>query len=288
MIYGVLPEEYNCFGFSKLNDKGKREYVTDLSRYAIYDACNNSEFLYFFENKFETYRMFKDFYHREALLFNEATSFVELKEFVTKHRKFICKPLKLWLGVGVEILNNNDYKSVEDLRDYLVKKGECILEELIVQSSELGIFHPASVNTIRVPAFNTKKGVIIHRPFIKFGQGDSIVDNGGQGGILIAVDSSSGVLISEGIDEKGKVYLKHPDSNITFPGYQLPDWKQVEVIISQCMNKVPNVKYVGWDLAHTNDGWVIVEGNHTGQFVGQQMPRHTGCAKEIKDILKSV
>ena len=56
-------------------------------------------------------------------------------------------------------------------------------------------------------------------------------------------------------------------------------------MLKECMMVIPSIHYVGWDLAHTENGWVIVEGNHTGQFVGQQMPLNKGCAREVEEIL---
>lgn len=32
---------------------------------------------------------------------------------------------------------------------------------------------------------------------------------------------------------------------------------------------MPTVRYVGWDLALTDERWVIIEGNENGEFLGQ-------------------
>ena len=127
---------------------------------------------------------------------------------------------------------------------------------------------------------------MVHMPFFRCGKGDSIVDNAGHGGIFAAVDEETGVIKTEGIDEKGNVYLKHPDSGTLFPGYQLPEWKSAISLVQECMH-ITRMKYVGWDLAHTKNGWVVVEGNHTGQFVGQ-MPLHKGAQKEIGKIVSQM
>ena len=44
-------------------------------------------------------------------------------------------------------------------------------------------------------------------------------------------------------------------------------------------------KYAGWDLALTEKGWVMVEGNARGQFVWQ-IPMQKGFMKEANQILK--
>ena len=157
MIYGVLPEEYVCYNFAELNDKGKREFITEQSRREIYNKCVCEKDSYIFENKFETYNYYKRFYKRDCLLLNETTTFEDLAGFVKKHKQFIYKPLRLWLGKNIEIINVNE-DNLQDLRNHLLKKGEGIIEELIEQSECTGRFHPESVNTVRIPAFNTRGG----------------------------------------------------------------------------------------------------------------------------------
>ena len=289
MIYGVLPEEYVCYNYRNLNDRGKREYITDFSREAVYKKCNNRNFTHIFENKYETYCTFKPFYQRDAILLNNKTAKQELNNFITKHKRFICKPLLSALGRGVTIFDVKDFIDLESLTLHLLslttKNTEFILEELIKQTPDLSVFHPRSVNTIRVPAFSTNDGVVINGVFFRCGKGDSIVDNGGAGGILVAVDERTGVLTTKGMDEMGNVYLRHPDSGVLFPGYQLPDWNQLVEMVSELMKIVPEVKYTGWDLAHTENGWIVVEGNFRGQFVGQ-IPLQKGLNKQIKAILE--
>lgn len=44
-------------------------------------------------------------------------------------------------------------------------------------------------------------------------------------------------------------------------------------------------RYSGWDLALTDKGWVMIEGNARGQFVWQ-MPRQKGFLEDANKILK--
>ena len=49
-------------------------------------------------------------------------------------------------------------------------------------------------------------------------------------------------------------------------------------------SEVPDVHYVGWDIALTNEGWVMIEGNEDGQFGFQYIG--PGVADEVKQICK--
>ena len=51
-------------------------------------------------------------------------------------------------------------------------------------------------------------------------------------------------------------------------------------------SECPDVHYVGWDLALTDDGWVMIEGNEDGQFGFQYIS--PGVAKEVAEIYKKL
>ena len=40
--------------------------------------------------------------------------------------------------------------------------------------------------------------------------------------------------------------------------------------------QIPSNRYAGWDLALTKNGWLMIEGNARGQFVGWQIPMQKG------------
>ena len=44
-------------------------------------------------------------------------------------------------------------------------------------------------------------------------------------------------------------------------------------------------RYVGFDFALTQEGWVLVEGNSLGQFVGQ-IAEQKGVRKQFMEYLK--
>ena len=45
--------------------------------------------------------------------------------------------------------------------------------------------------------------------------------------------------------------------------------------------QMPTVKYIGWDLAYTDTGWIVIEGNGMSQMIGPQIVwRNRGGFKE--------
>jgi len=51
---------------------------------------------------------------------------------------------------------------------------------------------------------------------------------------------------------------------------------------------VPEVRYVGWDIALTDKGWVLIEGNDKGMFVGIQKTTQKGFRPVINRILNEL
>ena len=51
---------------------------------------------------------------------------------------------------------------------------------------------------------------------------------------------------------------------------------------------MPHIKFIGWDLAHTKDGWVIVEGNENCYVIAQQMIMDQGMRDIFEKIMKDM
>ena len=149
----------------------------------------------------------------------------------------------------------------------------------------MGKVNASSVNTIRCITFNTEHGIQIGYCFAKFGRDGSFVDNGARGGLLVGVDRVTGYLVTDGYDEYGIKYCKHPDSSVTFKNYKLEKWDQLISICLEASSLIPSVRYIGWDLALTPDGWIIVEGNGGGQMIGPQTVFERGLKREINQMI---
>ena len=168
----------------------------------------------------------------------------------------------------------------------MLKEGSYICEELINQDSRLATFNESSVNTVRIPSIWAKSEAHILYPFLRTGRKGSVVDNGGSGGIFALIDAESGVVVSDGFDQSGHRFVKHPDSHVIYKGYQIPEWASLKAAVNKVHSTMPKeFKYVGWDFALTNKGWCVIEANW-GDFIAQQKTLGRGLYKEFKKILK--
>lgn len=283
--FGCMFREYFLFQFYKLNTAGREEFITDKKRYPFYTAFNTQENHELFTNKSETYKVFEKFYKREVLTIDQDLPFDVFKQFVKKHPRYMIKPLLGSLGQGIKIVSDDSYEFFSSLMSK-TGKAEYICEELIEQSKKMGELHSASINTVRVPTVVCKDGVHIFHPVLRIGINNSIVDNGGSGGILANVDTDTGIVYTAGFDESGNRYVVHPNSGIAIPGFQIPKWDEAKQMAIELAH-VTNNRYTGWDLALTDEGWVMVEGNDCGEFI-MQIADKIGRKKELDILIDNI
>ena len=287
--YGFQPDEYLFFGLKDKHMPERQTYVSDVERTIYFmqmnDICEGEVFL----DKSKTYRVFKEFYKRDAVLIDQHSSYSSFEQFVDAHPVFVRKRVDLSKGDGVELIDTLQEKLTKrELFESLRASNVYQLEELIQQSAVMQALNKSSVNTIRCNAFVTHHGVEVPFTFLKVGRAGSFVDNGGKGGILIGVDEKTGVLNTDGMDEHGNVFTEHPESHIPFKGYQLPNWQQMLQLCNEITPRVKGIHAIGWDLAHTDQGWVIVEGNLFSQFIGPQITKERGLKTEFLEIMKDM
>ncbi len=269
-VYFLRGTEYYLYG---IKDKTYSEIDTFMPRRhtkKYYAVINSNRFRKVFDKKNLTYEVFSKYYKRDFVCIRNKNDLKKFKKFIKGKEKFILKPLAGHSGNGIKIYNVKDYKSGVKLFNRTLKKAPYVAEELIIQSNSLGCFHPESVNTIRVVTFQYNGSVSILWAFIRTGQGDNNVDNMGSAGMGALIDTTKGIIISDGIDWKGEEISHHPDSKIKFKGFKIPYWKELIKTVTELVSEIPDMHCVGWDLALTDDGWVLVEGNARPQCVTVQ------------------
>ena len=53
----------------------------------------------------------------------------------------------------------------------------------------------------------------------------------------------------------------HPLTKIRFDGYEIPYWKEIEEMVCKAAMVNPDVHVVGWDVAISNKGPLLIEAN---------------------------
>lgn len=284
-MYLTTLSEYFMFSFDKISEEESTKYITNgMGKY--YLRYLNTDTAKITANKYNTYKMYKEFYKREMIFCKSEDDFDNFKEYCKKHTKFVKKPHSAECGKGVELIDTTGKKLKELFNQLLEENEKFILEELIEQEEKMASLHPGSVNCVRIYVLIKDDGtMVVDHPFLKVGQNNSFVDNGGAGGILALIDSKTGKILSNGMDEDRNEYLKHPNTNVKFKGFQIPKWNELVKMMMKVAKISPNGRYLGWDVALSKKGWMIVEGNSMTAFIGQQMPIKKGMKKEFEEMI---
>ncbi|TMP50781.1 hypothetical protein CWB58_14510 [Pseudoalteromonas sp. S201] len=187
-------------------------------------------------------------------------------------------------GAGVNVINISTNKKFEmsgktyNSKELLKKlfseySGSYLIEEKIQQHSFNHRLYPEAVNTIRVDSLLAKSGeVIINSAYLRIGRNGRKIDNwsGKQGGIGVNVNIQNGTLNSQGIDYSKNLYTEHPDTHVSFSGLVVPYWEEIINIVKDAALQFPNLRALGWDIALTEDGPLILEVNADYDILAQQ------------------
>ena len=161
------------------------------------------------------------------------------------------------------------------------------MEEVIVQHEDMAIYHPASVNSIRMHTINLGDGDIrLWYPFIRIGVGGNFISSATTGGIIASINAGTGVVETTGYDKLGKITDVHPDTHFTIKGIKIPRWRQLCDKAFEMSERLPTLRYIGWDFVYDKDGeWIVMEGNENAETSSPQLIFHRGMRDELEQLL---
>jgi hypothetical protein len=110
-----------------------------------------------------------------------------------------------------------------------------------------------------------------------------VVDNLHAGGIAAGVDLATGELgpaSNLGADVRLGWIERHPDSGAPIRGFRLPCWDQLRPFAEHAHGGFSDRVVVGWDIALTDDGPVLVEANGAPDLDIMQRPFRRGLMRE--------
>lgn len=283
-------DEFFLFKFETIDEKKKRSFVPEYDKNLFAELINNKKYADIFLDKWNTYKHFSKYFGRDVYNVRGISSIKtqEFENFINKHHSFIMKPVFGTRGSGIQIISVKDFNEAELKLQNILNGGTTaiILEEVVQQDERLAAFHEKSCNTIRIVTLRFDDRVEILQSFLRLGQGNSVVDNAGAGGIMANIDIETGKIYAA-CDERGKTYTEHPESKLPILGYTLPKWEEAKEVAKNLALVLPEVRYVGWDLALSEKGWVMIEGNDKGQFVFQY-PAQEGFRDKMNSILREL
>jgi len=195
-------------------------------------------------------------------------------------------------GKGILLLKKENLKKIIEVNADILLNNSFMHQEVIKQHQEINKIFSKSINSLRIITYiNNKNDINILSVLMRFGIGNSIVDNANAGGFFISVDMATGMLKGVGRQDftKGaRVFIKHPDTNILLENFKVPFFLDACDLAKKATKYLPN-KIVGWDIAISPTGPIIIEGNHTPSLHMSDIAFGGYCNNPlIKEILNNL
>ncbi len=284
--YGVSMIDYFLYEFYRSSDFDVTRYMTERQRVELYRYADQGDYLHICANKKDFYETFSEYMQKDCMFVDSEADKEDFLKFVQGKKEIIAKPRDGQRGIGVTKLNVEGDEAVKEAWAYCLK-DRLLVENVITGCRELEVFHPLSLNTIRVSTAMTKTGEVhIMAATIRTGVGDNYVDNGHSHGVYAAIDVETGVISTIGYNANGERFPAHPNTGVPFGGTQIPCWAELRELVVKAAQKVPQLRYVGWDWALDKDyNWILIEGNEPGGIDVHQHPGFTGLYQKYYDVL---
>lgn len=264
--------DYLLFEMWRLNTKERETVLTRGKNNIFVKYYNNKEFNHIFLNKNEFNSVFKDYLNREYIILN-GNNKDEFNKFLKGKKIIFCKPTSGTHGDSMEKIVVKDFKG--DLYNYLYNKNLVLVEEVVIQCSEMNKLYPYAINTVRIITVNRydNKQLVV-AAYQRIGNHGHIVDNYNGGGMVVPINEKTGVIEYPAVDKLKNIYYKHPMTNTDIVGFKVPKYKEAVKLALKASKVVKEIRYVGWDIAITDKGPVIIEGNEYPGHDIYQLPVH--------------
>lgn len=287
--YNAGYVDYKIAEFYRLNDAQRKTQITRGLSNTIVRRMNDKAYWYLFDDKATFNELFKEEVGRGWMKISAQTALDEFEAFLDQYPDLIAKPLEGSSGVGIERFTSEHWQGREaDFLRELLEKQIGIIEERVIQHPRMAQMCPTSVNTIRIATLlgDKKQGIVY--AFLRIGNGN-VMDNVDQGGMAARVDLASGKLLTVGADKKGNTYTHHPMTGTPIIGFEVPFFEEAKAMCLKAAQKVPQMRFVAWDVAITEKGPVFIEGNSFPSHAVPQFAAHypdgIGIMREFRQFM---
>jgi hypothetical protein len=194
----------------------------------------------------------------------------QLRDFLQRlPHDVVVKPISGTHGRNVLVLTRNEGGlfaggkacSAKDVWNHVKSNLESgfLIEEKLTNSPEIASLHSGSLNTFRIVTIKTlDKRWCVAAAYLRVGAGGRVVDNIAAGGILIEVDGQGRTRKAH---HHGQSVTQHPETGAQLIGVQLTGYRAACDLALEASRRLWFVGTIGWDIAATDRGPMIVEAN---------------------------
>lgn len=300
LFLGVPYDRYVDFCFYEKPWKNRKNYL--YSEWKYYVKYNPGVTRDNHDDKSDIHSRVLPYLKRDVLKTHNL-SLDAFKIFVQGKKSFFYKPLDGDSGRGVEkILVKDD---VSSLYTEVLKKGEGVLEETVIQHKDMDRMNPNLVQTIRFFVCKGSSETKIMFSALRTSLKDNVcVDNANAGGAFANIDLNTGLVSTNAFSEiaalKGNYDVrlvnsvgleKHPVTGTIFKGFKIPFFDEAVALVLEISNNVDfcGRRLLGLDIAISEKGPVVIEVNTNRPGISDlwQIPlKHTPLREQFEKNLK--
>lgn len=267
MRHGCLPRQYSVGKFWQKSARARRDTLTYRRLCRFFAKVNNPDYVHLLKQKNEFNRHFARFCRRDWIFPAEAAE-EEFLKFLSRHDRVIIKPVDDYEGHGIYSTPASTLSEEEKHELYCKTRAEkTVVEELLTNHPRM-TFGNSSLNTLRMTSMLDADGKChIMSCVLRAGVGDTVVDNYASGGVIYNVDPELGIVDERGIQHSGRRdIMRHPGTDIIMMGYQLPEYDEACRMVREAHALIPQVRFIGWDVAVLPNRIELIEGNHDPDY----------------------
>lgn len=283
ILYPISFPDYRKCNYINLTKEEKKECITKKEYKKFVYYMDDEAYRNVFLDKSIFDKTFKDFIGRDFIDLRES-SVQDFEKFIDGKESIFAKVLDECGGHGVSKIK--DFSNPEELYEKLKENKQYLIEDTLVQHDELNRINPYAVNNVRFSTVLKDGEVFVVTRTLRLNTGNDPVISSND--VMVSVDEE-GNLISDAIDEMFEIYEKHPDTHAQIKGTKLPYIKEAEAMVKEAALKIPQMRYIGWDVGITPTGPVLIEGNFYPSYGLTQfylLNKDYPLKKRLKAILK--
>lgn len=288
LVYNISLLEYFYFKFYNLSKTEKQTYAGTGFMYEYQLIMNPKNKRIVLEDKIVFLKNYAKFVNHKF------ASLIDLQKDINKARdilnnqsgKVVLKDSKGQCGNGVTVRKSIDLSDVSLIEDLIATSNDYV-EEFVVQHDDLMNLSPSGLNTIRIITQlnkNNQVDILGCRLRITI---NSAVDNLAAGNIAAPIDEIKGNVFGPGVysDITKHDEYTHPITGVTLIGFQVPYWSETMQMVKNAALTNTSNKSIGWDVAITNNGPELIEGNHDWCKLLWQLPVKKGLKPTLQKYL---
>ena len=284
---GCTFKEYYNLNFVKRTLKNQKTFITTGSNLNAYSRLNDKSLYHLYINKNEFNDKYADFIGRDWI--DLSCDREDIYSFFKEHSSVIIKPKDGDSGRGIKIVRDCSSLTNSEIDELISGRENSIAEQLLYNHPKLNELNESSLNTMRIITVRNGDKMDILFAGVRFGAKGCEIDNISTGGRIAPIDIANGAIC--GKTHTKKTVANEGTEDNDYIGFQIPMWDELNNFLYRLTAVVPEMRYMAWDIALTEQGFVVIEGNHSsGNTVIQAhlTEKEQGLRVRLNELIKQI